>query len=104
MVGVPWCRGRRGGLRATEDVAAFRRLVADGPLSVVPEGRALAALALSQASVLSDDQGSVRLQKKKHGRSRDDVAVCGVLAAGALVRLLGRDHQHRPRWRYRGAA
>ena len=88
---------------STEDVAAFRRLVADGPLSVVPEGRALAALALSQASVLSDDQGSVRLQKKRHGRSRDDVAVAGVLAAGALVRHLGRE-QHRPRWRYRGAA
>ena len=88
---------------ATEDIAAFRRLVADGPLSIVAEGGALAALALSQASVLSDDQGSVRLQKKRHGRSRDDVAVCGVLAAGALVRHLGRE-QHRPRWRYRGAA
>ncbi len=88
---------------ATEDIASFRRLVADGPLSIVPEGRALAALALSQASVLSDDQGSVRLQKKRHGRSRDDVAVAGVLAAGALVRHLGRE-QHRPRWRYRGAA
>lgn len=87
---------------ATEDLAAFRRLVADGPLSIVPEGRALAALALSQASVLSDDQGSIRLQKRRHGRSRDDVAVCGVLAAGALVRHLQRDH--RPRWKYRGAA
>ena len=87
---------------ATEDIAAFRRLVADGPLSIVPEGRALAALALSQASVLGDDQGSMRLQKKRHGRSRDDVAVAGVLAAGALVRHLGRDHRHR--WRYLGAA
>ena len=87
---------------ATEDIAGFRRLVADGPLSIVPEGRALAALALSQASVLSDDQGSVRIQKKRHGRSRDDVAVCAVLAAGALVRHLQRDL--RPRWRYRGAA
>ena len=88
---------------ATEDIASFRRLVADGPLSIVPEGRALATLALSQASVVSDDQGSVRIQKKRHGRSRDDVAVCAVLAAGALVRLLGRE-QHRYRWRYRGAA
>ena len=87
---------------ATEDIAAFRRLVADGPLSIVPEGRALAVLALSQASVVSDDQGSCRLQKRRHVRSRDDIAVCGTLACGALVRHLGRGH--RPRWRYRGAA
>ena len=86
---------------ATEDIAAFRRLVADGPLSIVPEGRALAVLALSQASVVSDDQGSCRLQKRRHVRSRDDIAVCGTLACGALVRHLGRGH--RPRWRYRGS-
>ena len=86
---------------ATEDISGFRRLVADGPLSVVPECRALVLSALSQATVQSDDQGSVRLQKKRHGRSRDDVAVAGVLAAGAMVRELGRSR--RPRWRYRGA-
>ena len=34
---------------ATEDVAAFRRLVADGPLSVVPAGQELAWITLSQA-------------------------------------------------------
>ena len=87
---------------ATEDISAFRRLVADGPLSIVPECRALARVALSQASVASDDQGSVRLQKKRHGRSRDDVAVAGTLAAGALVRSLARGQ--RRRWRYRGMA
>ena len=42
---------------ATEDISAFRRLVADGPLSIVPECRSLARVALSQASVASDDQG-----------------------------------------------
>lgn len=87
---------------ATEDISAFRKLVADGPLSVARECRGLAAVSLSQATVASDDQGSVRLQKRRHGRSRDDVAVAGVLAAGALVRELGRPQ--RPRWRYRGAA
>ena len=87
---------------ATEDIAGFRKLVHDGPLSIAEECRALARVSLSQATVASDDQGSVRLQKRRHGRSRDDVAVAGVLAAGALVRDLGRPQ--RPRWRYRGAA
>ena len=87
---------------ATEDIAGFRRLVADGPLSIVPECRGLARVALAGASVASDDQGSVRLQKKRHGRSRDDVAVAGTLAAGALVRSLARGQ--RRRWRYRGMA
>ena len=87
---------------ATEDIAGFRRLAADGPLSIAPECRALVLSALSQATVQSDDQGSVRLQKKRHGRSRDDVAVAGVLAGGSLVRELRRSS--RPRWRYRGAA
>ena len=85
---------------ATEDIAAFRKLVADGPLSIVEECRALAAVSLSQATVASDDQGSVRLQKRRHGRSRDDVAVAGVLAAGALVRDMRRPQC--TRWRYRG--
>ena len=87
---------------ASEDIAAFRKLVADGPLSIAPAGRSLARVSLSQASVASDDQGSVRLQKRAHGRSRDDVAVSGVLAAGALVRALERPHQ--ATWRYRGMA
>ena len=75
---------------ATEDIAAFRRLAADGPLSIAPEGRALARVGLSEASVQSDDQGSVRLVKRRASRSRDDVAVAAVLAAGALVRAMGR--------------
>ena len=75
---------------STEDISSFRRLVADGPLSIVPEGRALARVGLSEASVLSDDQGSVRLTKRRASRSRDDVAVAAVLAAGALVRSMGR--------------
>ena len=85
---------------ATEDISGFRQLVADGPLSIVPECRALAAVSLAQACVVSDDQGSVRLAKKRHGRSRDDVAVCATLAAGALVRLLRRPSG--PTWRSRG--
>ena len=75
---------------ATEDITGFRKLVHDGPLSVTPECRALARVGLSQATVVSDDQGSVRITKKRHGRSRDDVAVAGVLAAGAMVRAMGK--------------
>ena len=71
---------------STEDVAAFRQLVADGPLSILPKCRGLARLALSQSSVKSDNQGGTRLVKRQHDRSRDDVAVAGVLAAGAFVR------------------
>ena len=87
---------------ATEDITAFRQLVKDGPLSIAPESRALAAASLAQAAVASDDQGSVRLQKARRGRSRDDVAVSGVLAAGALVRALRAPQ--RARWRYAGMA
>lgn len=87
---------------ATEDIAAFRAVVADGPLSIAPECRRLAAMSLSQAAVLSDDQGSARIRKRRHGRSRDDVAVAGTLAAGALARTLARGKGRT--WRYRGAA
>ena len=75
---------------ATEDITGFRRLVLDGPLSIAPECRALARVSLSQAVVRGDDQGSVRLVKRRNSRSRDDVAVCATLTAGALVRSLSR--------------
>ena len=83
---------------ATEDVAGFRKLVHDGPLSIVVECRALARVSLGQAVVKSDDQGSVRIHKKRYGRSRDDVAIAGVLAAGALVRALGRPRDGAADW------
>ena len=74
----------------TEDISAFRRLAADGPLSVAPQCQGLARVSLSEASVVSDDQGSCRLEKKRNRRSRDDVAVAGTLAAGAIARELRR--------------
>ena len=78
---------------ATEDIAAFRSMVADGPMSIVPEGRALARMSLSQAAVRSDDQSSVRLVKRRHSRSRDDLAVAGTLAAGEFVRRTAKPHE-----------
>ena len=80
---------------STEDVTAFRRLVADGPLSIVPECQALARLGLSEAIVDSDQAGSSRIRKRKNHRSRDDVAVATALAAGALVREQARGSRPR---------
>lgn len=84
---------------ATADIAAFRRLTLDGGMSIVEKCRLLARMSLSQASVRSEE-GNVRVEKKRHGRSRDDVAIAGTLAAGYHERSL----PARPRWRYRGAA
>ena len=74
---------------ATEDITGFRRLVGDGPLSIVPECRTLAKFALSQAVVL-EDEGNLRISKRRKWKSRDDVAVCATLAGGALVRHLAK--------------
>ena len=81
---------------ATEDIAGFRKLAIDGPLSLAPESRDLVKLSLSQAIVINDDGGSMRLKKNRHGRSRDDVAVCATLASGALARRLQRQPVDRP--------
>lgn len=82
---------------ATEDIAAFRRLVTDGPLSVAAPCRRLVKMALTQAEAKSDDQGSVRLVKRRGNRSRDDVAVAGVLAAGEWARRAARPKRRQPR-------
>ena len=73
---------------ATEDIAALRTLALDGPplLTLAPESRALASFSFSQAEVANDDQGSTRLVKTRDHRSRDDVAMAAVLAAGETVR------------------
>ena len=73
----------------TEDVTGLRRLISDGPLSIVPECRTLARFALSQAIVIEDD-GNLRVSKRRKWKSRDDVAICATLAGGALARHLAR--------------
>ena len=74
---------------ATEDITGFRRLIADGPLSIVPECKTLAKFALSQ-SIVIEDEGCLRISKKRKWKSRDDVSVCASLAGGALARHLVR--------------
>ena len=81
---------------ATEDVSAFRELVKDGPMSIAPECRALAGVSIAQAAVQVDGD-SVRVVKRAGRRSRDDVAVAGVLAAGELARRLRRPTRRAPR-------
>ena len=71
---------------ATEDIAAFRRIVLDGPLSVERESRALLRVSMAGAAVRSDDQGSARVKKARGSRSRDDVAIAATLAAGEWMR------------------
>ncbi len=83
---------------ATEDVAAFQKAVKDGPLSLLPACRKLVAVSLGGAVVRTDDQGSTRLVKRASYRSRDDVAVAGVLACGQAARL-----RARPRRKLRSA-
>ncbi|MYC28159.1 MAG: hypothetical protein F4X63_09245 [Nitrospira sp. SB0662_bin_26] len=74
---------------ATEDITGLRRLIADGPLSIVPECRTLARYSLSQAIVI-EDEGNLRVSKRRKWKSRDDVAICATLAGGALARQLQR--------------
>ena len=66
-------------------IAAFRSCVLDGPMSLETQGRLLASVSVSQASVESDSSGSTRM-KKGHRRQRDDVAQSLVLAAMLVVR------------------
>ena len=69
---------------ASEAIAAFRRDVLDGPLSMAT-GRLLATLSVSHARVEPDTSGNVRM-KKQHRRNRDDVAQSMVLAALIVAR------------------
>ena len=82
---------------STEDIASFRRLVVDGPMSLAPECVALASVSIAQASVRTDDGGSARLVKRAGRRSRDDVAVSGTLAAGEIMRRASRPKRRAPR-------
>ena len=74
---------------ATYDIAALRRMAADGPLSIDPTSRPLLATSLSVSKVKSDDQGSTRLVKMgTNNTARDDVAAAFVLVAGAYERAM----------------
>ena len=72
---------------ASFDIRALRRAAKDGPLSVTREARALVAASLAVSRVVNDDSGNTRLIKRGgNNQSRDDVAACLPLAAGAMAR------------------
>ena len=76
---------------AAEDIRALRKMAKDGPLSVVPEARALVQASLSVSKVKSDDQGNTRLEKRtKNNEARDDIAAALCLGVGALSRKPGK--------------
>ena len=56
----------------------------DGPLSVVPQARALLRASLEVAQVRNDDSGNTRLEKRgSNNMARDDVAAALTLGVGA---------------------
>ena len=74
---------------ATSDIAALRKMAADGPLSIEEDSRPLLMASLAVSEVLNDDQGNVRLVKKgSNNCSRDDISAALVLGAGVLHRRM----------------
>ena len=82
---------------ATEDISSFRRMAADGPMSIHEPCRKLIKVSLSSAEVRSEE-GNCRLVKHDKSRSRDDVAVAGVIASGGWDRCTRK--QNRPPFRW----
>ncbi len=72
---------------ATEDIAAFRAMALDGPLSLAPESRSLLGYSMAMATTKHDESGGTRLVKSGFNNcARDDVAFAAVLAAGLWTR------------------
>ena len=69
----------------SEDIAALRRLAADGPLAPVPGDADLIETSLS-VSTVTVRNGLVEMTKDNNNRNRDDTAAALVLASGAHVR------------------
>ena len=80
-----WATRRTRWSEITQDIGACRKLGHDGGLTVTPESRRAFRMALSETEVEGDDDGNVRLTKRRRGRSRDDLCVALVMAAGAML-------------------
>ena len=94
---APWATRRTRWSEITEDIGHCRKLGHDGGLAVTPESRRALTMAFSETEIEGDDDGNVRLTKRRRGRSRDDLCVALVMAAGALART-----PSRPRRVYHG--
>ena len=96
---APWATRRTRWSEITADINDCRKLGHDGGMAVTPESRRALMMAFSESEVEADDDGNVRLTKRRRGRSRDDLCVALVMAAGALARTPAR-----PRHVYHGLA
>ena len=84
---APWVTRRTRWSEITQDIGHCRKLGHDGGMTVTLESRRALMMALAETEVESDDDGNVRLTKRRRGRSRDDLCVALVMAAGALARM-----------------
>ena len=96
---APWVTRRTRWSEITEDIGHCRKLGHDGGLTVTPESSRALMMAFAETEVAADDDGNVRLTKRRRGRSRDDLCVALVMAAGAAARMPAR-----PRRVYHGCA
>ena len=71
---------------ATEDINASRQFLLDGRAAIAPECRGIVAFSIAEAVIASDQSGNMLLEKRRHSRSRDDIAQALALAAGESVR------------------
>ena len=94
---APWTTRRTRWSEITEDIGHCRKRGHDGGLTVTPESRRALMMAFSETEVEGDDDGNVRLTKRRRGRSRDDLCVALVMACGAAARM-----PSRPRRAYLG--
>ena len=81
-----WMTRRTRWSEITADIQATRERGLDGDLAVTPEARRAFRMALAETEVEPDEDGSVRLVKRRRGRSRDDLCCALVMAAGELAR------------------
>ena len=82
-----WTTRRTRWSEVTEDIGHCRKLGLDGGLAITPESRRAFRMALAETEVESDDDGNVRLTKRRRGRSRDDLCIALVMGSGALARM-----------------
>ena len=61
-----------------EDVRIFQRAFLDGDVS--PRVSRLMRSAMSEVKLVTDPAGNAKVEKRRHGKSRDDAAVAGILA------------------------
>ena len=86
----PLITRRKRWSESTYDIGALRKFASDGPMAIQEESRNVVLHSLTNSRVKPDESGGIRLVKKDKSTSRDDIANCLVLAAGAIKRRLSK--------------